>query len=176
MPPRGRSRGEFSPPTGLCCTWPEVGETGNLKQRRRGRRPRRPALDAVGSQKSGGSKPPPYKPPKTMPKRRPVRTIFPSTCHSEPRSGEESREQDTEATEYGILHYVQDDRIFFGRRPVLDAVGSRNTVSRGRGFLPGRYTRRWPCLRPAAPYRRNWFRTLPGYTRDAPSAPRKRCR
>ena len=33
-----------------------------------------------------------------------------TTCHSEPRSGEESREQDTEATEYGILHFVQDDR------------------------------------------------------------------
>ena len=79
---------------GLCWTWSEAGKTG-------------------------GSKPPPYKPPKTMPQPRPVCTILQSTCHSEPRSGEESREQDTEATEYGILHFVQDDRwyVILRRKP-----------------------------------------------------------
>ena len=125
----------------------------------------------------------------SMPQSRPVCSILQSTCHSEPRSGEESREQDTEATEYGILHSVQDDRILFGRRTVLESAGSqkaaganpalrgyRNTVSPGRGFRPGRYIRRGPCRRPAAPYRRNWFLNLTGYIRGAASAPRKRCR
>ena len=61
-----------------------------------------------------------------MPQSRPVCSILQSTCHSEPHSGEESREQATEATEYGILHSVQDDKIFWqaacvghGRKPIL---------------------------------------------------------
>ena len=35
-------------------------------------------------------------------------------CHSEPRSGEESREQNSKATEYGIHHSAQDDRWGLG--------------------------------------------------------------
>ena len=33
-------------------------------------------------------------------------------CHSEEQSDEESRQQETEASEYGILHCAQDDSVF----------------------------------------------------------------
>ena len=86
------------------------------------------------------------------------------------------------ASEYGSRGASRSARVGHGRKPkkrreqAPALQGCRNTVSPERGFRPGRYIRRGPCRRPAAPYRRNWFLNLTGYIRGAASAPRKRCR